>query len=149
MAEALTSLVTLLVIRDIEEDATGAALRFEGGTEGRLVVQDPGYARSLKLARRSRERSQPVGGNFGERHAITEVLRADNGVPLQVSDLGSEARLVLFQGQDGVFRLRPDHPQAERLRGVLEEAIRGRKPVWFVAHRPDLVLLDTMPAGGQ
>jgi hypothetical protein len=54
---------------------------------------------------------------------------------------------VLFQGHDGVFRLRPEHPESARLRAELDEALRQKARVWFIAQKPDLALLDVLPAG--
>ena len=83
MAETLTTLTRLLIVREIQEDASGAVLRFREGGEGRLALRDAGYATLLRLARRSQERQHPVGVSFGEGQAITELIRADTDVPTQ------------------------------------------------------------------
>jgi len=81
MAEALTTVTRLLIVREIQEDATGAALRFQEGGQGRLSLRDANYATHLRLARRSQERLHPVGVSFGEGQAIIELIRADNDIP--------------------------------------------------------------------
>jgi len=149
MAGALTTVVNLLVVRDIEEDAGGATLRFQEGPEGRLLVHDAGYTAALRLARRSHERQHPVGVCFGEGHVITELLRADNDVPAQLSDEDSDGSRIVFQGHDGVFRLKPDHPHAARLRAILGEALRQGTPVWFVAVKGELALVDVRPGASM
>jgi hypothetical protein len=77
MAEALTTATKLLVVREIQEDESGATLRFQQNVHGRLAAGDPNYATHLQVARRSQERQHPVGVSFGEAHAVTELIRAD------------------------------------------------------------------------
>lgn len=148
MVEALTTRTRLLVVREVQEDEGGATLRFQNGGHGRLALRDAHYATSLRLARRSQERQHPVGVTFGNGHAITDLIRADNDVPRQVWEEEPDGCRVLFQGHDGVFRLKPDHPESVRLRALLEEALRQKARVWFLAQKPDLALLDALPAGG-
>jgi hypothetical protein len=146
MAEALTTRAKLLVIREIQEDDSGAALRFQQGGQGRLALRDTNYAAYLRLARRSQERRHPVGVRFGEGQRITELVRADNDIPAELWDDGPDRARVLFQGHDGVFRLTSDHSECARIHVLLAEALRQRARVWFVARKPDLVLLDVLPA---
>src|SRR5207245_1115531 len=146
--EALTTLTKLLVVRDLQEDGSGAALHFQGGGHGRLFLRDANYATHLRLARRSHERQHPVGVSFGEGQAITELIRADNDVPTQLWEEDADRARVLFQGHDGVFRLKPDHPESARIRALLAESLRQQAPVWFIAQKPDLALLDVLPVGG-
>jgi hypothetical protein len=101
----------------------------------------------LRLARRSQERQHPVGIRFGEGQALAELLRADNDVPTQLWEEGSDIAYVLFEGHDGVFHLQPDHPDFGRIHALLGEAIRLKARVWFFAQKPGLALLDVMAAG--
>ncbi|HKI37915.1 MAG TPA: hypothetical protein VKA46_39035 [Gemmataceae bacterium] len=146
MAETLTTPIKLLVVREIQEDASGAALRFQEGGHGRLAVRDANYATYLRLARRSQERQQPVGISFGEGQAITELIHADNDVPTQLWEEEPDRARILFQGHDGVFRLKPEHPEADRIRAMLGETLRQKARVWFIAQKPDLALLLVLPA---
>src|SRR5689334_23261982 len=123
MAEALTALVKLLVVREIQEDEGGATLRFQQGGAGRLAISDANYAAWLRLARRGQERQQPAGVAIGEGQIITELVRADNDVPAEARDVEPDYARVLFQGHDGVFRIRHDHPESGRFRALLGEAI--------------------------
>jgi hypothetical protein len=105
MAEALTTATKLLVVREIQEDESGATLCFQQGAHGRLAASDPNYATHLQLARRSQERQHPVGVSFGEAPAVTGLIRADNDVPRELWEEDPDRALVLFEGHDGVFRL--------------------------------------------
>ncbi|HYV37241.1 MAG TPA: hypothetical protein VE988_16155 [Gemmataceae bacterium] len=145
MAEAVTTITKLLVVREIQEDESGATLIFQNSCHGQLGLHDPNYALHLRLARRSQERQHPIGVSFGERHAIAELNRADNDVPTEISDENSHFVQVLFQGHDGVFRLKSDHPEATRLRSLLEAALRQKGQLWFIAQHPDLTLVDVQP----
>ncbi len=154
MAEALTTLTRLVTVREIREDASGATICFHNGGHGRLAVGDANYTAHLRLARRSRERQHPVGVSFGERPAslcfgerpaITELIRADNDIPTQFGEAEAGPVQVFFQGHDGVFYLKPEHPEANRIRAVLGEALRQQARVWFIAQKPDLTLLDVVP----
>src|SRR5438067_11600884 len=147
MAEALTTLTKLLMVREIEEDAGGATLRFQEGGQGRLNRRSADYATRLRLARRSEERQHPVGVSFGEGQAIVDVIRADNDVPGEFLEQGPDGVRVLFQGHDGVFLLKADHAEFDRIRTVLVEALRQKARVWFFTEKPDLALLDVLPAG--
>ncbi len=144
MGEALTTLAKLLLVLDIQEDESGAALHFQQGGHGRLILRDANYATHLRLAQRSQERQHPVGVSFGEGHAITELIRADNDVPRQLWEEDRDGARVLFQGHDGVFRLKPDHPESMRIRALLGEALQRKARVWFIAQKPDLALLDVL-----
>ena len=146
MAGTLTTLPRLRVLRDIQEDDAGAALRFQQGTVGRLDMRDTNYATQLRLARRSLERQQPLGVLFGEGEGITELVRADNDVPAQIwQEETDHVEQVLFCGHDGVFRLKADHPEYVRVRALLDEAVRQQSRVWFLAQKADLSLVDVLP----
>jgi hypothetical protein len=147
MAEALTTLTRLLIVREIREDGSGAVLLFQGGGQGRLALGDANYATNLRLARRGQERQHPVGVSFSEGQAITELTRADSDVPTQLWEEDTGHARVLFQGHDGVFLIKPDHPDSDRIRALLGEALRHKAGVWFIAQKPDLALLDVLPAG--
>jgi hypothetical protein len=147
MVKALTTGTTLLVVREVREDESGATLRFQQGDQGHLARSDANYAPHLRLARRSQERQHPVGVTFGAGQTITEVIRADNDVPSELWEEEPGQTRVLFQGHDGVFRLRSEHPESARLRAVLGEALRQKSSVWFIAQKSDLALLDVLPAG--
>ncbi|MCI0461870.1 MAG: hypothetical protein L0Z62_33380 [Gemmataceae bacterium] len=137
----------LLVVREIQEDESGATLHFQQGGHGRLALRDTNYGTSLRLARRSQERAHPVGVHFGEGPAILELIRADNDVPTHLGEEEPDGARVLFQGHDGVFRLQANHPECARIRALLVEAIRQKAHVWFLAQKPDLALLDLLGAG--
>jgi hypothetical protein len=147
MTETVTTLTKLLVVREIQEDASGAALCFHQGSYGRCTLLDTNYATYLRLARRSQERQHPVGVSFGGGQAITALIRADNDVPTHVWEEDADRVRVLFQGHDGVFRLNRDHPEFDRLRALLDQALRQNTRVWFIAQKPDLALLDVLLAG--
>ncbi len=148
MLEALTTGTRLRVVREVQEDENGAAIRFQQGSNGRLALSDPNYAGHLRLARRSVERQHPVGVSFGEGHVIAELVRADNDVPSQLWEEEPGQSRLLFAGHDGIFRIRADHPDSARIHVALEEAIRQKARVWFIAQKPNLTLLDVLPAGG-
>jgi hypothetical protein len=145
LGQAPTTFPRLLVVREIEEDENGATLSFQQGMQGRLALRD---ASSLQLARRSQQRQHPVGVSFGEVSAILELIRADNDVPTQLCEEPASPDRVLFQGHDGIFLLKTDHPEFARIRAVLDVAIRHKVQVWFITQKPDLALLDVLPAEG-
>jgi prepilin-type processing-associated H-X9-DG protein len=143
---ALTTLTRLLIVREVQENTGGAVVRFQDEDQGRLDLRDPNYKTYLRLAQRSQERQHPVGVSIGDGQVITELIRADNDVPMQLLEQDRDCARVLFQGHDGVFRLRGDHPESDRIRALLGEALRQRTRVWFLAQKPDLSLLDAVPA---
>jgi hypothetical protein len=147
MIEALTTRTKLLVVQEIQEDAGGVELRFQQGSRGRIHLSEANYATYLRLARRSRERQHPVGVSFGEGATITELIRADNDVPMRLWEEDLDRAQVHFQGHDGVFFLRRDHPEFARIHALLGDALRQEARVWFVAQKPAVALLDVLPAG--
>ncbi len=149
MAEVLTTLTRLLVVEQIHEDETGATLRLEQGNQGRLPLRDANYATYLRLARHSQERQHPVGVNVGDGETVTELVRADNDVPAQLGEEEPDRTRVLFDGHDGVFFLKHDHPDFARIRTLLGESLRQNARVWFIAQKPDLGLLDALPAESE
>jgi hypothetical protein len=145
MAEALTTLARLLVVLEVQEDEAGATFRFQQGEQGRLALADANYGTHLRLARRSQERQHPVGVGIGHGNVITEMIRADNDVPLELWDDGLDDTRVIFQGHDGVFRVKSSQPESPHIRKFLGEALRQKTRVWFIAQKPDLFLLDVLP----
>jgi hypothetical protein len=90
-----------------------------------------------------------VGVGFGEGDAITALSRADNDVPTELWEGAPDCARVLFQGHDAVFGLKLDRPESARIRALLDEGIRQKTRVWFIAQKPDLTLRDVLPAGWQ
>jgi hypothetical protein len=146
MSEALTTTARLLIVQEVHEHTGGTTIRFREGSQGRLSPNDNNYATHLRLAQRSRERQHPVGVSFGEGDAITALMRADNDVPAQLQEEDPDLVQVLFEGHDGVFRLKRDDPEFDRMYAFLSDAIVLKTRVWFIARKPDLVLLDVLPA---
>ncbi len=81
------------------------------GATGALDLHEANYATYLRFARRSQKRQHPVGISFGEGDTITELIRADNDVPIQVWEEDPDRARLHFQGHDGVFCLKRDHPE--------------------------------------
>lgn len=147
MIKSLTTLTRLLIVQDIQEDDSSATLRFQQGVQGRLLRADANYEIRLRLAWRSQERHHPIGVSFGAGQTIAELIRADNDVPAELGADDATGAQVLFQGHDGVFHLNANHPESARLRAVLSEAIQRKARIWFIAQKPELALLDLLPAG--
>ncbi len=141
------NLSQLAIVREIQENDSGAKLYFQQGRQGRLAHGDANYETNLRLARRSQERQLPVGVRFGEGESIAELIRADNDVARELCEEDADGVRVVFQGHDGIFHLKASHPESARLRACLGEAIRRKGRLWFLAQNPDLALLDILPAG--
>ena len=113
-----------------------------GGSGDQLVGLGPEPGEHARLG----DADGPIGVTFGEGQTIMDVIRADNDVPSQVWEEEPGQARVLFQGHDGVFRLRPEHPESTRLRAELDQALPRKARVWFIAQKPDLALVDVLPA---
>lgn len=147
MIKSLTTLPLLLFVQDIQDDDSGATLRFQRGIQGHLTRGDANYEIYLRLARRSQERQHPVGVRISESQTIAELFRADNDIPTEVCEDAAGVR-VFFQGHDGVFHIKGDHPEYARLRVGLSEAIQCKARIWFIVQKSDQSLLDVLPIGG-
>jgi hypothetical protein len=148
LGERSATVTRLLVVQEIhEDDGGGATLKFEQLRQARLSASDPHYSTYLRLAQRSKERQHPVGVSFRDEATVGQLTRADSDVPTQlVRDEAGPVR-VIFQGHDGVFRLQPGNPESVRIGALLDEAIRRKARVWFIAQKPCLAILDVLPAG--
>lgn len=144
MAGTTATVTKLFVVREVQEDESGATVNFEQKAKGRLALGDAYYVAHLRLAQRSQERRQPVGVTFGEGSTIAEIIRGDNDIPTEIWGAEPDDVSVLFLGHDGVFRIKADHPLAAQIRGTLNDASRLKARVWFVAQKPDLTILDVM-----
>jgi hypothetical protein len=143
-----TFMMKLLVVRKIKQGDNETTITFEQGQNALLstnYVNQEDYQYYLRLAKRSRERQHPVGVDLDQSNIIVGMARADNDFPMQLQEYDQEKMQVLFQGHDGIFYLRRDHPDFNRLLQVLNQSIRNRNRVWFVAEKPRLFLIDIIP----
>jgi hypothetical protein len=76
MAEAVTATMRLRIVRDVQEDESGATVHFQEGSHGRLAHGDPTYTFRLRLLRR-KERQHPAGVSINSGGLIPELVRAD------------------------------------------------------------------------
>jgi len=143
-----TFIMKLLVVRKIKQGDHEATITFKEGQNALLstnYVNQEDYQYYLRLARRSRERKHPVGVDLDQSNIIVGMARADNDFPMQLQQYDQEKIQVLFQGRNGIFYLRHDHPDFNRLLQVLNQSIRNKSRVWFVAEKPRLFLIDVIP----
>ena len=144
MSEALGLILKLLVVKEIQKKDAGSAIIFQEGQSGSLPSSIKDYDYLLKLAYRSLERQHPVAVSLNKQGQITEMARADNDFPTQFIDNDKERMKVVFQGHDGTFFLRKDHPDFKKLSDVFHQAIKEKYRVWFVAQKPQLSLIDVI-----
>ncbi len=142
MSEMLSTLARLMIVEAITENADGATLAFQGGGQGRLSSGETGYPKNLRLARRSHASQYPVGVRFGEGDVVAALVRADNDVPTKISGENADCVQVFFEGHDGIFQLRREHSDFDRMRSLLSDATQRRTRVWFIAEKSELALLD-------
>lgn len=138
----------MLMVRNLEEDESGATVQFTGNRTGRLLANNPSHSRHLQLARNSLERGHPLGVCFGTAETIVDLLRAHNDVPEALVEQRSDCVQVHFMGHDGIFFLHGDSGEVRQLHALLEKAILRKAAVWFTAGRT-LNILEAMPAGWE
>lgn len=140
-------MLRLLVVREIQPSNSDVTILFENGPRSFLSASLKNYGYYLELARKSLDRRCPVGAALTDSGTITEIARADNDVPTQLLVHDKERMAVWFQGHNGIFYLRLDHPEFQRLNDVLKRSISTKGRVWFVARKPGLVIEDVVDGG--
>jgi hypothetical protein len=149
MTETFILMLKLVVVSGIQTGGNSTLLQFQDGQKGALSASLKDYSYYLELARRSLDRKQPVGVSLNrENGSIGEMARADNDFVAEVQDSGGEKLRVFFKGHDGIFSVRRDHPDFQRVLGVLKNSEAAGTRVWFVARKPALLIEDaiTLPA---
>lgn len=144
MPRVLLFMIKLLIVVGIQNQGGVTVIQFEGGQNGQLSSQTKGYDYYLKLAQRSMERKHPVGVLLDDKRNITELVRADNDIATQFAEHDKERMKVVFQGHDGTYFLHRNHPEFDRISGVLRGSIQNNKRVWFVAKLPTLLIQDVI-----
>ena len=146
LGEGLVLMLTLFTVKQIDLQPGEAVIVFVEGKTGRLPKAHKDYDYFLRLAQRSLERQHPVAASLDAQGQISDMARADNDVPARVADHDAERMKVAFEGHDGTYFLRKDHPKLKRLGDILRAAIKAKARVWFVAEKPSLVLVDVAKA---
>ncbi len=143
MGELMLIALKLVVVLGIQKTASGSLITFQGG-RGALVSTHREYSYSMKLAERSLERKQPVGIAISG-DEIVEVVRADADIVSRLTEDSERGQLkIWFQGHDGTFILRYQHPEFKRISLVLQASEHEKKQVWFVARKPLLEIQDAV-----
>lgn len=144
MSEVLLLMIKLLVVSGIQAQGSSTVLQFQGGQKAVLDSHLKDYSYYLQLSRRSLERKQPVGVLFDAGNSsISEMARADNDFVAEVQDTGERLQ-IFFKGHDGIFSLRKDHPEFQRVLSVLKNSVAAKTRVWFVARKPSLSIEDAI-----
>jgi hypothetical protein len=144
MAEAMVLALNLLIVEEIQKNETEVVLRFVTGQKGRLATDHKDFDYFMRLAQRSLDRKHPVAVSMAKPDKIVELARADNDIPAQFSEHDKERMKVVFQGHDGIFYLRRDHTEFKRISEALQQSIKEKKRVWFVAEKPSLLIKDVI-----
>lgn len=144
MAEALLLTLRLLVVSDIQPGESAIWIGFEGGQRGSLPRDHKDYADYLQLAQRSLETKYPVAVAMGPTGKIVEMESADNDFVKFFAARDAERMEVWFQGHNGIFFLRRDHPGFKQLSEILDQSLKEKRRVWFVARGSRLVLEDVL-----
>ena len=146
MAEVFVLIFKLLVVVGIQKQQEGSTiLQFQGGRTGLLAAQNKQYEYYMRLAQRSLERKHPVAVAFDSAgKVVSELARADSDFVSNVLDQDNERLQILFQGHDGIFFLRRDHPDFRRILRALESSKQANRRIWFVATKPSLLIEDVV-----
>jgi hypothetical protein len=145
MAEVVVLTLKLVFVIGIQKQTGATLVQFQGGQSGKLSPEAAHYDYYLRLAQRSLERKHPVGVAFDKSgDTISEVARADSDFVSNLVERDRERIEVHFQGHDGIFFLRRDHPEFPRISVALKTSMQANKRVWFVAKKPHLLLDDVI-----
>jgi hypothetical protein len=137
-------MLKLLVVKQIQTNVD-TLIQFETGAVVHLPSTEKNYVYYSELAQKSLNRKQPVGVAFNNSGAISEMARADNDVTKSLLSKDKETMAVWFQGHNGTFYLRLDHPEFNRISSALQHSMQSKSHVWFVVRKPGLFIEDVLP----
>jgi len=141
MGEVILIALKLVVVLGIQKTASGSLITFQGG-QGELLGSRSDYTYCLKLAERSLERKQPVGIALSG-NEVVGVARAEADIVSRLVEQKDKDQLnIWFQGHDGTFALRYQHPEFRRISQALHTSMSEKKQLWFVAKKPLLEIQD-------
>jgi hypothetical protein len=141
MLNAILLDLKLLVVHTIQTSEKAVSVVFHDGKRGVLSLSLKDYDYFLRLAQRSHDRQHPVGVSLSASGDVIAMARADSDIAAQLGEYDKDMMKVWFQGHDGSYFLRRDRPDFQRLSGLLNQSIKEKKRLWFVA-TPQLVLED-------
>jgi hypothetical protein len=144
MAEAMLLTLNLLVVKEIQKGDAEFVILFANGQKGRLSSTHKDFDYFARLAQRSLDRQHPVAVSLAKPDKIVQMARADNDTVAQYVEHDRERMKVVFQGHDGIFYVRRDHAELKRIGELLQQAIREKKRVWFVAEKPSMLIMDVI-----
>lgn len=145
MSENHSSTMKLYVVESIQSDNGNTSFCFRGGKKATLSSNHAEWRDYLEFARESFAENYPVAVRLTEANRVVAMESADNDIVKQLIERDKERVEVWFQGHDGIFFLRRDHPEYARLSEVLQRSAREKGRVWFVSALPALDLLDVVP----
>jgi hypothetical protein len=144
VAEVMLLTLNLLVVKELQKSDAEVVIVFVTGQKGRLVSNHKDFDYFLRLAQRSLDRQHPVAVSLAKPDKIIELARADNDITAQLVEHDQERVKVVFQGHDGFFYLRRKHADFKRINDVLQQSIKEKKRVWFVAEKRTMLIMDVV-----
>ena len=125
MAETLTTVTRLLIVREIQEDASGAVLRFQGGGHGRLAANI--LARVPAAVTQLDRRFGAAGMNF-----MHEALQArQEAIVVDAELVATVAARLLgrshLDGDEAGAAAHPRHVIGNRIVGDESRLVRGAR----------------------
>jgi hypothetical protein len=138
----------LLNVSSVAEREGKTTVCFRNGRCGILFANDPNYSWAVQYLNKSRETGWLVGVLFEDENRIASVAVPDRNIVIgyQPNKEDSVTLDVWFEGESGPMTLRTDNPDSARLVGVIEQAIKTREWIWYVAKGTEIVDLILLSA---
>jgi hypothetical protein len=136
MIQAGSQIYDIQVIQAIEPCAGGSRLVFHGGLSGCVPKGHPEFERIVRYAQSSLEHGSPLGFIVNNAGEVVEVNHTHQSTVRFVNqdDEDPNRLMVGFWAYGPLCYLTKDHPEFERIRDTLRDAMRTERPVLFVNH---------------
>jgi hypothetical protein len=132
-ATQTTGIQTVAEVRSVDGDVE---LTLSDGVKARLSADHPNHASILRQAEWSLCDGRPMGVLLDSAGRIVDLKHAVQTSVRRVQDCEEDPnRLeVGFWGYSPVCYVTRDHPDFERIRTTLEQAVESGKPVWLATY---------------
>lgn len=138
MQPVLALTLKLLFVSNVHETEQEGVISFQTGQRDTLTNSIKNYRHFVTLAQEALADKSPVGVQLGNNGTIERMGLADSDFVIELADRENELS-VYFQGHDGIFDLRHDHPDFRRLKDLLARARDSKKRVWFASGRGNVI----------
>jgi hypothetical protein len=142
MNETATMLFDIRVVTEIQQTSDSTQFAFQGGLTATLTKDHPDYSLFLDAAKRSMEWQEPVGLILSADRQLLDLVHShQSNIHILQEDEDGKGLAIGFWSVSPICYLAWDHPEFDRIRNTLEEALTANSHV--------LIAYETWPVVGE